>query len=118
VIVTIPWPHRDLSPNARHSHWAPLAHQKKIARICARYLALEAGAKKRTFPERPNVTVTFHPPTMGVVADDDNMKASFKAARDGIADAIGVDDGKWAVTYATGVRVKGGQLVVAVEEAA
>jgi crossover junction endodeoxyribonuclease RusA len=117
VIVTLPWPHKDLSPNAR-VHFYTLAHQKKIARICAHYAAIAAGAKRRAFPERPAVTITFHPPKQGVVADDDNMKASFKAARDGIADAIGVDDGKWIVAYATGLRVKGGQVVVTVEQAA
>jgi crossover junction endodeoxyribonuclease RusA len=116
VIVTIPWPHRDLSPNAR-IHWAPLAHQKKIARICARYLALEAGAKRAKFPERPNVTITFHPPDARR-RDDDGFISSFKAYRDGIQDAIGVDDSLWRVTYARGVNVKGGQVVVAVEEAA
>jgi crossover junction endodeoxyribonuclease RusA len=115
VIVTIPWPHRDLSPNAR-VHWAPLAHQKKTARICARYLAIEAGAKKRTFPANPAVSITFNPPDLAM--DSGDMRASFGPHLAGIADAIGVDDGKWTVTYATGVRVKGGQVVVAVEEAA
>jgi len=31
--------------------------------------------------------------------DDDNIIASMKAARDGIADAFGIDDHRFAVTY-------------------
>ncbi len=38
------------------------------------------------------VTVTFTRYSVGVI-DDDNLPACFKAIRDGIADAAGVDDG-------------------------
>jgi crossover junction endodeoxyribonuclease RusA len=38
--------------------------------------------------------------------------ASFKSARDGIADALGIDDSKWAVSYRFGDVIKGGRVVV------
>ncbi|WP_148649262.1 RusA family crossover junction endodeoxyribonuclease [Novosphingobium barchaimii] len=44
------------------------------------------------------MTVTFYPPDRRH-RDDDNMIASFKAARDGIADALGVDDRKFRPKY-------------------
>jgi hypothetical protein len=61
-----------------------------------------------------DVTVIFHPPIQpGPQPDDDNMIARLKAARDGIADAIGVDDGKWRVSYHMAHPVKDGCVLVA-----
>lgn len=112
MVVVLPWPHPDLSPNAR-THWAPLAHQKKTARIVAKYIAYEAGARKLHLVDTAVISITFNPPDRRG-RDLDNCIASNKAANDGIADAIGVDDARWRVTYAMGVPVKGGRVVVRV----
>lgn len=40
----------------------------------------------------------------------DNAIASLKGASDGVADAIGVDDARWSVTYAFGEPTEGGAV--------
>ena len=44
------------------------------------------------------VRITFYPPDARR-RDDDNMIGSFRAARDGIADALGVDDRRFRPHY-------------------
>ena len=55
--------------------------------------------------------ITFHPPDRRP-RDDDNMIASFKRGRDGMAHAFGVDDGRFRPTYHFAEPIKGGQVVV------
>lgn len=88
-IISLPWPDRDLHPNAR-VHFRPLAAAKKLARNDAYWLAKKAG---------------IHPPAEGRIIlvvsffwpdnrprDLDGAFASLKAHFDGIADALGVND--------------------------
>lgn len=108
-MIVLPWPDHTLSPNARPHHFA-LARAKKAAKTAAYYLTREAVGKAAFAAPLP-VKITFNPPS-NHRRDDDNMIASFKAARDGIAKAIGVDDADWIVTYEHGPVVKGGRVVV------
>lgn len=52
------------------------------------------------------VLMTFYPPDRRR-RDDDNAIGSFKSYRDGIADAIKVDDHKWTVTYVMSKETRG-----------
>jgi crossover junction endodeoxyribonuclease RusA len=98
MTVTLGWPSRALSPNAR-THWATLARAKKAARREG-YLATFSACS--VLPVR-NVSmlhdatciqVTFTPPNARR-RDLDNLIASIKAHLDGISDAIGIDDSRW-----------------------
>lgn len=109
MIVTLPWPHRILSPNAR-VHWRVRAKYAAAAREYAFWLATDAGARPIT-ADHLNVFITFHQPDKRR-RDRDNMIGSLKSYCDGIADAIGVDDSKWTPTYHVGEPVKGGEVVV------
>lgn len=102
MIITLPWPDKRLSPNAR-VHWAVLAGIKKQARADACALATVAIPLrvKRAIHDmdgRIPMTIRFYPPDARH-RDDDNMVASFKASRDGIADALGVDDRRFRPFY-------------------
>ena len=112
--IELPWPAKELSPNAR-GHWAKMARFKKGAREFAKWTADDAGwAKHGPFwqvADSLQITITFHQPDRRH-RDRDNMIASFKSAQDGIADALGIDDSKWAVSYRFGDVVKGGRVVV------
>jgi crossover junction endodeoxyribonuclease RusA len=109
--IELPWPAKELSPNAR-GHWAKMARFKKGARELAFWKTKEAGAQFLFQPnDTPKVTVTFCPPDKRL-RDLDNAIASFKSAQDGVAEAIYVDDSKWAVSYRFGDVVKGGRVVV------
>jgi hypothetical protein len=109
--VTLPWPARRLSPNAR-GHWGGLAKARAKARRDA-YFACVAAGLRNMGGATATVLITFHPPSHRRF-DADNAIAQFKAGADGVADAIGVDDARWRVTYAMGAVVKGGAVVVEV----
>lgn len=102
MIITLPWPDRRLNPNAR-MHFRALAAVKKQARTDAHILATVAIplSAKRAIAAGDGkipIEVRFYPPD-NRHRDDDNAIASFKAARDGIADSIGVDDRRFRPVY-------------------
>ena len=62
--------------------------------------------------ENLSVKITYHPPTDGRV-DWDNISNRAKQGFDAVAQAIGVDDGRWwPVTLDRGDKVKGGRIVI------
>lgn len=101
-MIVLPWPDPRLNPNAR-THWAILAKVKKQARADAFTLttvAIPLKDKRAIAAQegRIEIEVRFYPPDARL-RDDDNAIASFKAARDGIADALGVDDRRFRPAY-------------------
>lgn len=90
MTVDLPWPPKELSPNAR-VHWSKKSKAAKSYRAACFLLAQQA---KLTAPEatgRLHLWLSFFPPDRRH-RDDDNMIAAFKSGRDGIADALGIDD--------------------------
>lgn len=110
------WPAKELSPNAR-VHWAQRAAVSKNARAYAYLVALQANWRPGSISgKRLHLHVTFHPPTKRL-PDDDNMLARFKPYRDGIADALGIDDKRFISHPLVSDEVrKGGQVVVRISE--
>jgi Holliday junction resolvase RusA-like endonuclease len=111
MIIVLPWLDPKLSPNAR-VHWTVLSHAKKKARRDAAFAALEA-LQGRKFAGGAVIPfkVTFCPPDARH-RDDDNMVASFKAYRDGIADALGVNDRQFSPEYVFADPCKPGRVEV------
>lgn len=93
--LVLPWPNRDLHPNSR-PHWRRKAKAVKSARAEAHALALAAGWRPGSVPEegRLHLWLDFVPPDRRK-RDDDGLTSAFKAARDGIADALGIDDSRF-----------------------
>ena len=91
MTVTLGWPSRALSPNAR-THWGTLARAKKAARREGYIAARSAGAPFLMLSI--SIQVTFIPPGSGR-RDLDNLIASIKPHLDGISDAIVIDDSRW-----------------------
>jgi crossover junction endodeoxyribonuclease RusA len=101
-----------LSPNARH-HWATAAKAKKAYRTRCRAIATAAGVGAvLAGKERLEVALTFFPPDDHRRRDMDNMLASMKSGLDGLADAAGIDDHHWRLSFEVGDPVKGGQVLV------
>jgi crossover junction endodeoxyribonuclease RusA len=98
TIVELPWPSRDLHPNAR-VHWARKAKATKQARSDAAWLALSSGVRTYDFAgaDRLGVTLVFIPPD-NRARDTDGMISSVKGYCDGIADVVGVYDSKWVLS--------------------
>lgn len=109
--IVLPWPPRALSPNAR-VHWAKKSKAARIYRIACMALTLESSMRA---PEgRVLLSVEFCPPDRRR-RDDDNCLASFKAGRDGIADALRIDDNRFVTTICMGEPVKGGAVHVRIQ---
>lgn len=95
--ISLPWPPKELSPNARN-HWAVIHRAKRIYRTecwaqtkeVSKSLALIGSYK---IP----LKITFYPPSKRHY-DLDNCIASIKAGLDGIADALQVNDHRFALT--------------------
>lgn len=62
--------------------------------------------------DKVSVSITYHPPRNGRI-DWDNMAKRCKGGWDAIAEAIGVDDGKWwPVVSDRGDKTPGGCVLV------
>lgn len=106
--VILPWPPKELSPNSR-GHWARKSKAAKRYRMQCHLLTRQAGV---VAPEgRVLLSLTFCPPD-NRRRDDDNCVASMKSGRDGIADALGVDDSRFVTTIQMGEPIKGGAVKV------
>lgn len=90
IPLILPWPPKELSPNAR-THWRKKAPITKAYKQACWALCKEAGVIAPETVGRLHLWLTFYPPDRRH-RDDDNMIASFKAGRDGLALALGVDD--------------------------
>jgi crossover junction endodeoxyribonuclease RusA len=111
LTVTFPWPHKDLSPNAR-KHWRAVSKRKKAYRTGCAWEAQQAfNEAGRPIMRGVVAKVTFHPPCARK-RDLDNAIASIKAGLDGIADVIGVDDSQWGLSQQWGEPVKFGRVSV------
>ena len=111
MTLTLPWPDKRLSPNARQ-HRLAVAPLRKSVRHDAMWAC---KAAKMHFPHLVDLglhlRITFHPPDLRR-RDIDNMLASIKSQLDGVSDVIGVDDSKWDLTLVRGHVVKGGCVVI------
>ena len=103
--VELSWPPRDCQPN-RKPHWAAKARAAKAYRKECHALARQAMRQRWVTVEQVrdalethghlDLHLEFYPPDRRP-RDDDNLEGAFKAGRDGIADAIGVDDRNFRV---------------------
>ena len=105
-MILLPWPHRNLSPNAR-THWAAKARSVSKAKSDAFY-ATKASGYLRPFTR---FSLTFCPPD-NRRRDLDNLIASMKPALDGMAKAWGVDDAAFRWSADIGEAVPGGRVIV------
>jgi crossover junction endodeoxyribonuclease RusA len=111
--LILPWPSKDLSPKAR-VHFRVKARATKHARQTAVVLAHEAGWRAMQLPAgKLHLWVSFHQAPRKALPDDDNMLGRFKAYRDGIAQALGIDDKRFiSHPVVSSERRPGGQVVV------
>lgn len=113
--ILLAWPDKGLSPNAR-LHYHALARLKAAAREEAMWstkaaIPIKARQAIAQGDEPIRLTLTFIPPDRRP-RDADNCIASLKAALDGIADALGVDDRRFQPTYEFRDPAKPGGVVV------
>ena len=114
VVITLPWPPKQLSPNTT-AHWAVKnLHKQRYKQACY-WLAMEAGIRPNQKYKGPfAVHMKFIPPTRRN-RDEDNLIASMKAALDGIADAMGVNDTEFRLTHEVDRANIAGMVEVSIE---
>ncbi len=98
--VEVIWPPAVCSPNAR-GHWAKKAtaarKYRQVCRVRTATAIFEEGITPAEVQQAADehghldLWIEYFPPDRRH-RDDDNLIAAFKSGRDGIADAIGVDD--------------------------
>ena len=94
--VILPWPPKELSPNAR-LHWARRAKAAKYYRELCCLKTKNAGFEVPS-EGKIRILVTFCPPDRRH-RDADNQVAMIKAGLDGFADALGVNDRRFLPTF-------------------
>lgn len=110
--IELNWPSPELSPNAR-LHWGAKGRAVKAYREQAFWVAYSAGLRAPYGDGEIKLSVTFHPPDKRP-RDTDNLVASCKAAFDGLADAMKVNDTRFSFTINRADPVKGGKVVIEV----
>ena len=93
LAVDLPWPSRNLHPNARVHHMVRARSATK-ARAEAAWEAKAAGIKPISHFKAVTATAIFYPPD-NRRRDRDGMMTACKAYFDGIADVLGIDDFFW-----------------------
>lgn len=111
--LVLPWPSKDLSPNAR-VHYRVKAAATKAARQLAVVLAIEAGWRDAWLPEgRLHLWIDCYQAPGKKLPDDDNMIGRCKAYRDGLAQVLGIDDKRFkSRPDVKDERRPGGQVVM------
>lgn len=127
-MLDVTLPVRTVSEANTRGHWATRSRRVKAHRTAA-HLALRSRVRDLTLPAV--VVLTRCAPSAGL--DDDNLRSALKAVRDGVADALGVDDrdprvrweyrqeraprGRWSVAVRVMAAAAGddGELMVAGE---
>lgn len=108
--VALPWPPSILSPNAR-AHWAAKNRAVKLYREDCAWLTKAAGLRV-DWDGFVHVWITFCPPDRRH-RDDDNCIGAFKHGRDGMAQALGIDDKRFRIhPFLSDEVVKGGAVKV------
>lgn len=118
--ITFPWPDRRVFTNAkRGKHWSHYRPAEKAERETGRLLTFSAlnGSTHHYLQTLAHIegtlrmVITFYPPD-NRRRDDDGMIGAFKHQRDGMADALRVDDCRFSPEYRFGKPVKHGCVEV------
>jgi crossover junction endodeoxyribonuclease RusA len=116
--VVFDWPDPRLFPNAKnrigHWGWRPVANKARedACIVACSQMSIKARQALIQGDDKIYGTVTFHQPDRRK-RDDDGMIGAFKHARDGLADALQVDDYRFRFTYHFADEpVKGGRVEV------
>lgn len=109
TVLELPWPPKELNPNGR-VHWAKKSAAAKKYRAACHLLCKASGM---VAPEGGVLLLIEFVPPDARRRDDDNCLAAFKAGRDGLADALGIDDSRFVTQLRMSREtVKGGAVRV------
>jgi len=111
-VIEVLLPVRTWSEANQRGHWGKRARRAKKQREAARLLV---RAARIAIPKSGSVAITLTRIAPRVL-DTDNLASGLKAVRDGVADALGVDDGSFRIEWRYAQeRGKPGEYAVRVE---
>lgn len=116
-MIVLPWPDKRVFPNAKRAvHWTVYRKAEKEQRETGCILACSAlpiAARRAIAATEGHIAlkVTFYPPD-NRHRDDDGMIGAFKHLRDGIADALQIDDRRFRAHYFFEAAEKPGRVEV------
>lgn len=110
--VILPWPDKALSSNAR-VHWTKRHKANKAQRALAWGFTINA-LKGAALAPPIDMEVTFMPPDKRK-RDRHNLPMLVKGAIDGVADALGIDDYFFNVTFSHAEPIKGGMVLIQIQ---
>jgi crossover junction endodeoxyribonuclease RusA len=110
--VSLPWPPKELKPNAR-PHWATKAKAVKKYKVDCRWCLLEQRIHYLGTLDRILLSIVFRPPSKRAF-DLDNALAASKSGIDAISDSIGIDDRYFSYQISRGEQVKHGRIDVSI----
>jgi len=111
--ITLPWPPKQLSPNAR-IHWSTRARHAKAYKAACYAIARQAGLTTPYPAGKIALRLDFYAPARRR-RDLDNLLASMKAGIDGVAWALGVDDSRFTFAIALADEI-GGYVRMTIED--
>ena len=112
VSISLPWPDRHLSPNARVHHHVKAQYVKMAREVAFFETRSTVGLNLFTPDDKLSMVVVAHPPD-NRRRDLDNIHSQIKSYQDGLFQALGLDDTQIReVTVAWGNTVHGGQVVL------
>lgn len=119
--IRLPWPPARTSANAsQQGNWRGKAGAARSYKHLCWAICKDQKVQKIRLNHAGDipVTVTYCPPRNGRV-DWDNLAGRCKQGFDAVAEAIGIDDGRWwPVTSARGEAVPGGAVIIEIGGAA
>ena len=95
-MIDVLLPVRTWSEANLRAHWAKRARRARKQREAARLLV--RAARPALLPKSGSIAITLTRIAPRVL-DTDNLASGLKAVRDGVADALGVDDGSSRLTW-------------------
>ena len=111
--IELAWPDQILSPNSR-AHFMPLSRAKKTAKEAANWSTRSVKPLDwKHDGSRLPVKIIAHPP-INRNRDADNAIASCKSLLDGVAEALGVNDSLFDLSFEWGDVVSRGKVIVEV----
>jgi crossover junction endodeoxyribonuclease RusA len=118
LLLRLPWPGTNLSPNVR-SHWAALATAKKKARSASERAILDqmqgVDLEWIRAEDRLVLWLEFVPPTRRSY-DRDNLVARSKSLIDGMCDALQINDKKFTTLVSRVASQVGAYIQVKIEQ--
>lgn len=117
--IVLPWPHKSLTPNAKNrQHWSAYqphaksdrkrGHDETLAQLNHGLRDVRLALKGK---DKIALRIDFYPPDHRK-RDDDGAISAFKHMRDGICDALHVDDSRFRPAYSFNDPEKPGRVEV------